>query len=239
MEIGRYFRFFEDNSRAGFLKTTIQKFYRVSGSSTQKLGVEPDVILPSLTDALEVGEAYLKHPLDHDLIRKAPEFRPLDRQGLFLPVLRERSGQRIKQSQDFQYIIEDVTRTKNRIEENAVSLNRNKRQTELNESETRRKARNLERRKRFAETETLDKKRFKFFRLTLDNLNVEKLPEVDRKKDAEAFMRRAKDKEEDLDDSPLWPSGLDPVKRETLAVIGDLVEQRDKANTAGLLPAER
>lgn len=239
MEIGRYFRFFEDNSRAGFLKTTIQKFYRVSGSSTQKLGVEPDVILPSLTDALEVGEAYLKHPLDHDLIRKAPDFRPLDRQGLFLPVLRERSGQRIKQSQDFQYIIEDVTRTKNRIEENAVSLNRNKRQTELNESETRRKARNLERRKRFAETETLDKKRFKFFRLTLDNLNVEKLPEVDRKKDAEAFMRRAKDKEEDLDDSPLWPSGLDPVKRETLAVIGDLVEQRDKANTAGLLPAER
>ena len=120
-----------------------------------------------------------------------------------------------------------------------MSLNRNKRQTELNESETRRKARNLERRKRFAETETLDKKRFKFFRLTLDNLNVEKLPEVDRKKDAEAFMRRAKDKEEDLDDSPLWPSGLDPVKRETLAVIGDLVEQRDKANTAGLLPAER
>ena len=52
-------------------------------------------------------------------------------------------------------------------------------------------------------------------------------------------MRRATNKEEALDDTPLWPSGLDPVKRETLAIIGDLVEQSDKARTAGILPAER
>ena len=239
MEIGRYFRFFEDNSRAGYLKTTIQKFYRVSGSSTQKLGVEPDVILPSLTDALEVGEAYLKHPLDHDLIRKAPDFRPLDRKGLFLPVLKERNEARVKLSRDFQYVVEDVARTKKRIDDNAVSLNREKRETELSESETRRKTRNEERRKRFAEMEKADKQRFKFFRLTLDDLDSEKLSEVDREKDAEAFMRRATNKEEALDDTPLWPSGLDPVKRETLAIIGDLVEQSDKARTAGILPAER
>jgi len=61
---------------------------------------------------------------------------------------------------------------------------------------------------------------------------------VDREKDAEAFMRRAKDKEDALDDTPLWPSGLDPVKRETLEIIGDLVDQRDKARTAGILPGE-
>ena len=239
MEIGRFFRFFEDNSRAGYLKATIQKFYRVSGSSTQKLGVQPDIVLPSLTDALELGEAYLKHPLDHDLIRKAPDFRPMDQKGLFLPVLRERNEKRVKDSKDFQYIVEDVTRTKKRIEANSVSLNRAKREVELAASEKRRKSRNVERRKRFAEIELADKKRLKFYRLTLDNLAAEKLPLVDREKDAEAFMRRAKDEADDLDDTPLWPSGLDPVKRECISVIADLVEQRDKARTAGLLPAGR
>ena len=112
MEIGRYFRFFEDNTRAGYLKTTIQKFYRVSGSSTQKLGVEPDIVLPSLTDALEIGEAYLKHPLDHDLIREAPNFKPRERDDLFIPMLKERNEARVKKAQDFQYIVDDVARTK-------------------------------------------------------------------------------------------------------------------------------
>ena len=238
MEIGRYFRFFEDNSRAGYLKTTIQKFYRVSGSSTQKLGVEPDIVLPSLTDALEIGEAYLKHPLDHDLIRKAPDFSPLERQDLFMDSLKKGNEVRVKSARDFQYIVEDVKRTKERIRANAVSLNRTKREAELAESEKRRKERNAERRKRFAEMEIEDRKRFRFFRLTLDNLKAEKLPEVDREKDAEAFMRRAKDKEDALDDTPLWPSGLDPVKREALAIVGDLVNELEKARTAGVLPVE-
>ena len=238
MEIGRYFRFFEDNSRAGYLKTTIQKFYRVSGSSTQKLGVEPDIVLPSLTDALEIGEAYLKHPLDHDLIRKAPDFSPLERKDLFMDSLKKENEVRVKNARDFQYIVEDVKRTKERIRANAVSLNRTKREAELAESEKRRKERNAERRKRFAEMEIEDRKKFKFFRLTLDNLKAEKLPEVDREKDAEAFMRRAKDKEDALDDTPLWPSGLDPVKREALAIVGDLVNELEKARTAGVLPVE-
>ena len=84
--------------------------------------------------------------------------------------------------------------------------------------------------------EAADRQHLKFFRLTLDNLKADTLPEVDREKDAEAFMRRAKDKEDDLDDTPLWPSGLDPVKRESLSIVADLVDQLDKANTAGILP---
>ena len=237
MEIGRYFRFFEDNTRAGYLKTTIQKFYRVSGSSTQKLGVEPDIVLPSVTDALEIGEAYLNHPLDHDLIREAPNFKPRNRKDLFIPILKERNEARVKKAKDFQYVVEDVARTKQRIVANAVSLNRAKREAELSDSEKRRKDRNVERRERFAQMEAADRQHFKFYRLTLDNLEVDSLPEVDREKDAQAFMRRAKDKEDALDDTPLWPSGLDPVKREALSIVADLVEQIDKAATVGILPA--
>jgi carboxyl-terminal processing protease len=198
--------------------------------------VVPDLVLPSLTDALDIGESYLKHFLRHDTIRLAPDFRPLEDKHLFLPVLRERSEKRVKESKDFQYIVEDVTRTGERIKANEVSLNRAKREEELTESENRRKDRNAERRERFAKMEEEDARTFKFYRLTLDDLAAEQLEEVDREKDAEAFMRRAKDEADDLDDTPLWPSGLDPVKRESISIMADLIEQTEKARTAGVLP---
>jgi len=234
MEIGRFFRFFEDNSRAGYLKATIQTFYRVSGSSTQLKGVEPDIKLPALTDALEIGEAWLDHALPHDRIGQSAGFRPFDKAGLFLPALAQRSETRVKASKDFKYVLEDVERTKKRIADNRVSLQRAKREAELKESETRRKARNAERRERFTQLEEADTKIYKFYRLTLDDLATENLPEVDLEKDREAFMRRAKDETDDLDDTPLWPSGLDPVKRESLHVLADLVELTQAARTAGI-----
>lgn len=234
MEIGRFFRFFEDNTRAGYLKATIQTFYRVSGSSTQLRGVVPDLKLPSLTDALEVGEAWLDHPLAHDRIRPAPEFRPLSDESLFREKLLKRSEKRVKDSKDFLYTVEDVERTKKRLESNQVSLNEAKRSTELEASEERRKVRNKERRERFAKMESADEKVYQFFRLTLDDLELENLVEVDRKKDSEAFMRRAKGETEDLDDTPLWPSGLDPVKREGLHVISDLIELIETPRTAAV-----
>ncbi len=48
-------------------------------------------------------------------------------------------------------------------------------------------------------------------------------------------MRRAKDKTEDLDETPKWPTGLDPVKREALAVLRDLVELSENARMAGMI----
>ena len=235
MEIGRFFRFFEDNTRAGYLKATIQTFYRVSGSSTQLRGVEPDLVLPSLTDALEVGEAWLDHPLPHNRIGQAPDFRPLDEKNLHRSELAKRSEERVKACEDFQYVVEDVERTKARLAANKISLNRAEREKELRESEERRKVRHVERRERFAKTEEEDKKNFRFYRLNLDDLEREELVEVDREKDSEAFMRRAKGETDDLDDTPLWPSGLDPVKREGLHIISDLIDLTEAAQTAGLV----
>ena len=68
-----------NRERAGAVKLTIQKFYRVAGSSTQKLGVVPDIILPSVRDALEVGEKYADHALDYDKIRRAQDLKPYNR----------------------------------------------------------------------------------------------------------------------------------------------------------------
>ena len=41
----------------GSLKVTIRKFYRASGASTQLKGVVPDIVLPSINNVLDTGEA--------------------------------------------------------------------------------------------------------------------------------------------------------------------------------------
>jgi len=46
----------------GALKTTISKFYRPSGKSTQIEGVKSDIVLPSLTDLPEVSEKEMQNP---------------------------------------------------------------------------------------------------------------------------------------------------------------------------------
>ena len=55
---------------SGQIKFTESKFYRVSGSSTQNLGVEPDIKLPSLFKIEELGESNLDRALEHDNIPK-------------------------------------------------------------------------------------------------------------------------------------------------------------------------
>jgi len=236
MDIGRMLPFFKARNKAGTLKVTIQKFYRPSGNSTQNKGVVPNVVLPSLTDALEVGEAFLDHPLEYDRIRVAPDFSPMKKEDLFLPRLAELSTERIKDSKDFSYVIEDVTKTKARIRDNKVSLNLAERKKELDDIEAQQRDRNVERKARFAEVEKKDKEVFTFFKLTLDD--VEKggdLRSFDPSKENEEFMRRAKDETAELDDTPKWPSGLDPYKREGISILGDLVKITRNARMAGML----
>ena len=91
----------------GALKTTVAKFYRPGSSSTQNLGVTPHVVFPSLNNQLKIGEESLKNPLPWDSIAK----RPLKKIGdisSFLPIISERSRQRIAKSPDFQKVRENV-----------------------------------------------------------------------------------------------------------------------------------
>jgi carboxyl-terminal processing protease len=236
MDIGRMLPLFAARNRAGFLKVTIQKFYRPSGSSTQMDGVAANVVIPSLTDALEVGEAYLEHPLPHDRIRPAGDFSPLDPQALFIPRLKELSQERLNTSKDFSYVIQDVMKAKERLKENRLSLNKAEREKELITSDALQKQRNAERRTRFAKMTEEDRNSLKFYKLTLEDLEKgSDLKPYNPADDAGDYMRRAKDEAEDLDETPKWPTGLDPVKRESLAVLKDLVDLTENARLAGLL----
>lgn len=55
----------EDN---GSMKITIQKFYRISGGSTQLRGVVPDIVIPSPYDYLESKEEFLPNVMEWDNI---------------------------------------------------------------------------------------------------------------------------------------------------------------------------
>ncbi len=236
MDIGRMLPLFAVRNRAGFLKVTIQKFYRPSGSSTQMDGVVSDVVVPSLMDALEMGEAFLDHPLPHDRIRQAADFKPLDAQALFIPRLKELSQERLNTSKDFSYVIQDIMKTKDRLKQNKLSLNKTSREKELAESDAQQKERNTERRARFEKMSKEDKENLKFYKITLEDLEKgADLKPYDPSDESGGYMRRAKDETDDLDETPTWPTGLNPVKRESLMVLRDLVDLSENARMAGLI----
>ncbi len=236
MDIGRMLPLFSERDRAGFLKVTIQKFYRPSGSSTQLDGVVPQIVLPSFMDAMEIGESYLDYALPHDRIRPAPNFKPMDEKHLFLPRLKELSTERVRLNQDFKYIIEDVMKEKERLKKNELSINKKAREAELVEEELMQKERLAERKKRFAEITEADRASMKFYKVTLDNVDqVEPFVAYDPSLENEDTMRRAKDENADLNETPKWPSGLDPVKRESLTILKDLIHLTDNAKLAGII----
>jgi carboxyl-terminal processing protease len=84
----------------GALKITIQKFYRISGESTQFRGIVPEIILPDRLGHIESGEQYLDYSLPWDTIDPVDHpvwSAPKTDQGL----LRAKSAMRVKTNQDF------------------------------------------------------------------------------------------------------------------------------------------
>ncbi|MCW1923880.1 carboxy terminal-processing peptidase [Luteolibacter arcticus] len=234
-DIGRMLPFFGDRDNAGGLKITFQKFYRPSGSSTQMVGVVPDIILPSPGDAAEYGEAFLEHALGHDRIGRAPEFAPLKKEALSLPRLKELSAGRVAASKDFNEIIEDVAKAKAIAGANRVSLHLATRQKELDEVAVWQQRRNAERQARFAAMQQRDREQLTFYKLTLDQVAKGGDPlKYDPSLASEDYLRTAKDETAALSDTLSWPSALDPQKRETLAILGDMVDINRNARLAGM-----
>jgi carboxyl-terminal processing protease len=128
----------------GKLKMTVSKFYRVSGSTTQKQGVTPDIILPSIYDYLDIGEAALDNPLPADQTTPA-SYTPLDQVKPFLTELQAASKVRVSQSKDFAYLLEDIEDVKKRKEEKTLSLNEKVRIAEREEDKARIEKRKTER----------------------------------------------------------------------------------------------
>ncbi len=107
----------------GALKITMQQFYRPSGDSTQSRGVLSDIVLPSLTTHLDVGEGDLDYAMKFDRVEQA-EFDKLNMidPGL-IEELRRLSKDRITENSDFQKVVKNIERYKKQKEDKKVTLN--------------------------------------------------------------------------------------------------------------------
>lgn len=102
----------------GALKLTIQKFYRISGGSTQLKGVSSDIVLPD--PYYSIGERKSKDALPWDHIRKADYTtwsNPVN-----VPYLKEKSAQRLARSEVFSLIKKNIDIIKHIDDEKKVPL---------------------------------------------------------------------------------------------------------------------
>ncbi|MEF2892604.1 MAG: carboxy terminal-processing peptidase, partial [Akkermansia sp.] len=104
--------------------------------------------------------------------------------------------------------------------------NKKVREQENASLEERRKSINQERKTRFAQMAKDDAAKYKIYRLTLDDINAPELPLANPEKDNEQFMHVAEDPTAELDDSPEYPSGLDPELREGINIVQDMLKQQ-------------
>jgi len=105
----------------GAVKITIQKFYRISGESTQEKGVTPDIVLPSRLDGLESGEKYLDNALPWDHIASA-NYHRWQRSAKNLHELQQRSKRRVGEDEDFIEIVSAADHAQQRREQSQQSL---------------------------------------------------------------------------------------------------------------------
>jgi carboxyl-terminal processing protease len=153
----------------GQVKVTIRKFYRASGASTQKKGVFPDIVLPSvLNHSEDIGEASLDTALPWDEI-ESTKYDKLNLVEPYLGELLRRSSTRTATNQDFVYIREDIEQFRKTQNDKTVSLNEAKRLKEKEEAEARQKARDQE---RLAREEAAKK----IYELALKHLDLPGLP---------------------------------------------------------------
>jgi carboxyl-terminal processing protease len=119
----------------GFLKMTIQKFYRINGGSTQKEGVYSDIAMPTRLSYLKNGERDLEGSLPWDKVAQA-DYKPTNSYSNFGDVVYN-SKQRIASNQKFIMINEYAKWLKDNQENSTFSLNYDKfiKDTEAKEKE--------------------------------------------------------------------------------------------------------
>jgi len=107
----------------GFIKLTTDKFYRISGGSTQLEGVKSDIVFPNRYSYIDIGERDLENPLSWDQINSA-NYIPLTKKLYYNRTL-ENSKNRISKNEFFNIIDEQARWVKEQQEDKEISLNYN------------------------------------------------------------------------------------------------------------------
>lgn len=220
-----YLPYFSSREGCGMIKVTMQKFYRINGASTQLRGVESDIVLPTLTAGFRIGEGEQDYAMPYDEIPVASGYVRDPRIGRILPRLRELSAARVASDKDLQYNAWYSAYRQKLTDDNKVSLNKEQRRAESEVLQNFKKQSDEERKPRYEKMAQEDAQNLVIRRLNLSDVKAQELPLATRE-DKENFMDEAKDPEEELEDSLEYPSNLDPVLREALNIVRDMVELR-------------
>jgi len=119
----------------GALKTTIQKFYRINGGSTQREGVRSDIIFPDRFSYLDMGERDEESAMPWDKIAPA-KYQPLN--ANYENVIAN-SKKRIAANPTFNLIDENAKWIFERKDENIFSLNLDEFKKEMDVSDAKSK----------------------------------------------------------------------------------------------------
>ena len=131
LPINQFYPNYEED--LGYLKMTIQKFYRVNGGSTQKEGVYSDIAMPSRYSYMKVGERDLEGALAWDKVPQA-KYSQTNSYANFADVVYS-SKQRIASNTNFKLVNKYAKWLKKNQKENSYSLNYKKFYKESEEKE--------------------------------------------------------------------------------------------------------
>jgi len=98
--------FMDPNSELGTVKLTLQKFYRISGGSTQLRGVSSDIVLPDIFEFSKIREKDNPDALPWDEIQKA-DYTPW-KYAYDLNIIKRMSDTRLKNNSAFNLIRTDA-----------------------------------------------------------------------------------------------------------------------------------
>ncbi|MGZ5197149.1 MAG: carboxy terminal-processing peptidase [Kaistella sp.] len=113
-------RFLNTNDDFGSLKLTIQKFYRVTGESTQRKGIESDFKMKDFFTYAEIGERYDDYALAWDKIPAAP-YQPMN--YFSAQALQKDTEGRLMNNKTYQLVQESAKWKENLDKEESISLN--------------------------------------------------------------------------------------------------------------------
>ncbi len=133
-------RYINNADKVGELKLTFQKFYRVTGSSTQHKGVTPDIQLPSALKPEQYGESASPSALPWDEIRKSDFQKTTDITDKLVVGLTKNYKDRLKFDSMLKRYVGEIDELKKNLNETVVSLNETKRKKEMEEAEKKKAA---------------------------------------------------------------------------------------------------
>ncbi len=134
-------RFINDpKNQVGELKITFQKFYRVTGSSTQHKGVTPDIKFPTALSPEQFGESSSPSALPWDEIKGTLYQKTPMINDKVLNNLTKAYQDRLKTDAALQRFVSETEETTRSYKETKVSLNEVTRKKEIEEAEKKKAA---------------------------------------------------------------------------------------------------